>query len=52
MLEDFDKIWVKYEKCYVYELMIIEQDARRFVAEAIDFEKLLVGLETRDKDKI
>ena len=30
-LEEFDKNWVNYEKCYVIELMLIESDARRFI---------------------
>ena len=38
-LEHFDIIWVNYEKLYVYELMKIEKDARRFIFEAIAAEK-------------
>ena len=36
---EFDLKWVTYEKLYVNELMVIENDARRFVAEAIKIEK-------------
>jgi hypothetical protein len=38
-LEAFDEIWVNYEKLYVFELMLIESDARRFITEAIEFDK-------------
>ena len=31
ILEEFDTNWVEYEKLYVIELMLIEQDARRFI---------------------
>mgnify|MGYP000946932521 CR=1 FL=1 len=31
ILEEFDENWVEYEKLYVIELMLIEQDARRFI---------------------
>ena len=31
MLEEFDTNWVEYEKLYVIELMLIEQDARRYI---------------------
>ena len=31
---DFDISWAQYEQFYVYELMVIETDARRFVIEA------------------
>lgn len=40
-LEEFDKCWVEYEKVYVFELMLIEADARRFVTDAIETEKEL-----------
>lgn len=39
ILEEFDANWVEYEKLYVVELMLIEQDARRFIQEAIDIER-------------
>ena len=31
ILEEFDENWVEYEKLYVVELMLIEQDARRYI---------------------
>lgn len=31
ILEEFDTNWVEYEKLYVIELMLIEQDARRYI---------------------
>jgi len=31
ILEEFDENWVEYEQLYVVELMMIEQDARRFI---------------------
>ena len=31
LIQTFDELWTTYEKKYVYELMVIEQDARRFV---------------------
>ena len=34
-LEQFDQAWTTYEQFYVYELMVIETDARRFIIEAI-----------------
>lgn len=41
MLERFDELWTIYEQKYVSELMIIENDARRFVIESITAEDLL-----------
>ena len=35
MLSRFDELWTIYEHKYVSELMIIENDARRFVIESI-----------------
>ena len=35
MLARFDELWTIYEQKYVSELMIIENDARRFVIESI-----------------
>jgi hypothetical protein len=52
ILEDFDKIWTRYEQCYVFELMVIEQDARRFIADAIELEKKITEMEEREKGKI
>ena len=31
MLREFDEQWALYERSYVFELMVIEKDARRFV---------------------
>jgi hypothetical protein len=31
MLKAFDEQWALYEKSYVFELMVIERDARRFI---------------------
>ena len=41
MLEEFDGLWVDYEQKYVYELMVIESDARRFIIESINCEAVL-----------
>jgi hypothetical protein len=38
MLEELDQKWSNYEKCYVFELMVIETDARRFIVDSIQFE--------------
>jgi hypothetical protein len=38
MLKDFDEQWALYERSYVFELMVIEKDARRFVTQAIQHE--------------
>jgi hypothetical protein len=35
MLRQFDDQWALYERSYVFELMVIEKDARRFVLQAI-----------------
>ena len=50
-LEEFDKNWVNYEKCYVIELMLIESDARRFITQAIDLEKEISSAEVRERAK-
>jgi hypothetical protein len=44
-LEEFDRSWVEYEKIYVFELMLIEADARRFITEAIKTERELAQIE-------
>ena len=41
MLQEFDRLWVDYEQKYVYELMVIENDARRFIIESINCEAIL-----------
>ena len=45
MLIELDRQWALYEKSYVFELMVIEKDARRFVTLAIQQEKALTDLE-------
>lgn len=51
ILEEFDTNWVEYEKLYVIELMLIEQDARRYIQEAIDIEKEITSAEVRERAK-
>lgn len=41
MLVRFDELWTVYEQKYVYELMIIESDARRFIIDSINLEMVL-----------
>ena len=41
MLVRFDELWTEYEQKYVYELMVIESDARRFIIESINIEAVL-----------
>ena len=41
LLKQFDELWCIYEQKYVYELMVIEGDARRFITEAIQREMQL-----------
>lgn len=50
-LEEFDQTWVAYEQIYVLELMLIEADARRFITDAIQFEKELTQIEAREKSR-
>ena len=45
MLKDFDEQWALYERSYVFELMVIEKDARRFVTQAIQHEQTLLRVE-------
>ena len=45
MLARFDELWTIYENKYVSELMIIENDARRFVIESINAETELLQKE-------
>ena len=35
MLKSLDEQWALYEKSYVFELMVIEKDARRYIIQAI-----------------
>jgi hypothetical protein len=37
--------WTHYEQCYVFELMVIETDARRFIVDSIKLEQLLTDYE-------
>lgn len=50
-LEDFDQTWVAYEQIYVLELMLIEADARRFITDAIENEKELAAIESKEKSR-
>jgi len=51
ILYEFDSYWVDFEYLYVMELMLIENDARRYVTEAIKIEKEMVLQEIREKAK-
>jgi regulator of RNase E activity RraB len=51
ILEEFDENWVDYERLYVVELMLIEQDARRFIQKAIDVERDITSAEVRERAK-
>ena len=37
----FDELWTEYEQKYVYELMVIESDARRFIIDSINIEAVM-----------
>ena len=50
-LGTFDNSWATFEQLYISELMLIESDARRFIAAAISVEKEMVGMEVRNKAK-
>jgi len=45
MLKGFDEQWTLYERSYVFELMVIEKDARRFVTQAVQHEQQLSRVE-------
>ena len=49
MLKQLDEQWALYEKSYVFELMVIEKDARRFVTQAILDEQALSEIEKGDQ---
>ncbi|CAK58225.1 unnamed protein product (macronuclear) [Paramecium tetraurelia] len=49
LLENFDDIWVQFEKLYVKELMEIEGKARRFILQAIQIDKEMQSIEIREK---
>lgn len=38
--------WVTYEQYYVYELMVIETDSRRFIIDAIVIDEQMQEIET------
>lgn len=50
-LEAFDKYWVTFEQLYVFELMLIEADARRYITNAVEIEKDIMALEMKEKSK-
>lgn len=41
LLQRFDELWCTYEQKYVFELMVIENDARRFIIESVNIESIL-----------
>lgn len=45
-LASFDLAWVTYEQYYVYELMVIETDSRRFIIDAIVIDEQMHQIET------
>lgn len=45
LLLKFEHCWTTYEQYYVYELMVIESDARRFIIEAIELGEQLNEIE-------
>ena len=49
-LSEFDAAWSKYEQYYVYELMVIETDSRRFIIEAIKIDQELKEMETHSEN--
>ena len=51
LIQTFDELWTTYENKYVYELMVIEQDARRFVIESINLEGALMMLAKNGKSQ-
>lgn len=46
-LGSFDRAWTRYEQYYVYELMVIESDARRFITESIKIEQEMQEIERK-----
>lgn len=44
-LRNFDVAWTTYEQYYVYELMVIETDSRRFIINAIKADEELLNFE-------
>jgi hypothetical protein len=49
-LAEFDAAWSTYEQYYVYELMVIETDSRRFIIEAIKINEELKEMETQSEN--
>ena len=45
VLQDFDKAYSAFEQFYVFELMLIENDARRFIVEAIKIDQEMQMIE-------
>jgi hypothetical protein len=50
-LENFDRLWARYEKNYILELMVIESDSRRFIQDAINAENDLALIESEKLDR-
>ena len=48
-LHIFDTHWVDFEQLYVLELMLIESDARRYIFQAIEIEKDMQSIESKEK---
>jgi hypothetical protein len=46
MLEQLDIKWTNYERGYVFELMVIETDARRFIVDTIKIEQEMTDFES------
>ena len=46
-LRNFDVAWITYEQYYVYELMVIETDSRRFIINSIKIENELQRFEAK-----
>ena len=50
-ISDFDRKWAKFERIYILELMIIENDAKRLAVKAIKIEKKMKAYEVSEKLK-
>ena len=50
-MEAFDKYWVTFEQLYVFELMLIEADARRYITNAVEIEKDIADMEMKEKSR-
>ena len=48
-IEEFDQIYVSYEHKYIFELMKISVKAKHLIREAIEEEKKLTMVETKEK---